>query len=232
MSNATVTYRFEELVGAVNAVLPHASKDDVTPVITGIRFDAEGALAATDRYTVGAYKPEHVLVDADDAATFDGFTLDRAGCVWLSKLRVAMLSGGKFLAPYYVIRLQVEDGLVTASVHPGGFDSADGGKFTTPLSPAEQTASFSTISGNYPPVVRLFPDAEKLASREAMNMPVSLKTEFLVRIDKATKALGERGNGVARFQFMSTDNPNKPGPAYVTVGDRFRALIQPNLMLR
>jgi len=231
MSNATVTYRFEELVNAVNAVLPHASKDDVTPVITGIRFDAEGALAATDRYTVGAYKPEHVLVEADDAATFDGFTLDRAGCVWLSKLRVAMLSD-KYLASFSVIRARVEDGTVTLSVHGTGFDPNGTHTFGEPSTVPEMTASFSTISGNYPPVVRLFPDAEKLASREAMNVPVSLNTAFLIRIDKAVKAVGERGNGVARFQFMSTDNPNKPGPVFVTVGDRFRALIQPNLLLR
>ena len=97
MSNATVTYRFEELVNAVNAVLPHVSKDDVVPVITGIRFDADGALTATDRYTVGSYKPERVLVEAEDAEKFEGFTLDRAGCVWLSKIRVAMLSGGKYM---------------------------------------------------------------------------------------------------------------------------------------
>jgi len=63
-------------------------------------------------------------------------------------------------------------------------------------------------------------------------VPVSLKTAFLIRIDKAVKAVGERGDGVARFQFMSTDNPNKPGPVFVTVGERFRALIQPNLLLR
>ena len=232
MSNATVTYRFEELVNAVNAVLPHASKDEVTPVITGIRFDAEGALAATDRYTVGAYKPEHVLVEADDAATFDGFTLDRAGCVWLSKLRVAMLSGGKGMVPFYVIRARVEDGAVTLSVHSTGFDPNGTHTFGEPSTVPEMTASFSAISGNYPPVVRLFPDAEKLASREAMNVPVSLRTAFLIRIDKAVKAVGERGNGVARFQFMSTDNPSKPGPVFVTVGERFRALIQPNLLLR
>ena len=231
MSNATVTYRFEELVNAVNAVLPHASKDEVTPVITGIRFDAEGALAATDRYTVGAYKPEHVLVEADDAATFDGFTLDRAGCVWLSKLRVAMLSD-KYLASFSVIRARVEDGTVTLSVHGTGFDPNGTHTFGEPSTVPEMTASFSTISGNYPPVVRLFPDAEKLASREAMNVPVSLKTAFLIRIDKAVKAVGERDNGVARFQFMSTDNPNKPGPVFVTVGESFRALIQPNLLLR
>ena len=231
MSNATVTYRFEELVNAVNAVLPHASKDDVTPVITGIRFDAEGALAATDRYTVGAYKPEHVLVEADDAATFDGFTLDRAGCVWLSKMRVAMLSD-KHLASFSVIRARVEDGAVTLSVHGTGFDPNGTHTFGEPSTVPEQTASFSTISGNYPPVVRLFPDAEKIASREAMNVPVSLKTAFLIRIDKAVKAVGERDNGVARFQFMFTDNPNKPGPVFVTVGERFRALIQPNLLLR
>ena len=231
MSNATVTYRFEELVNAVNAVLPHASKDDMTPVITGIRFDADGALAATDRYTVGAYKPEHVLVDADDAATFDGFTLDRAGCVWLSKLRVAMLSD-KYLASLSVIRARVEDGTVTLSVHSAGFDPNGTHTFGEPSTVPEMTASFSTISGNYPPVVRLFPDAEKIASREAMNMPVSLNTAFLIRIDKAVKAVGDKYSGVARFQFMSTDNPNKPGPVFVTVGDRFRALVQPNLLLR
>ena len=231
MSNATVTYRFEELVNAVNAVLPHVSKDDVTPMITGIRFDAEGALAATDRYTVGSYKPEHVLVEADDAATFDGFTLDRAGCVWLSKLRVAMLSD-KYFASFSVVRARVEDGTVTLSVHGIGFDPNGTHTFGEPSTVPEMTASFSTISGNYPPVVRLFPDAEKLASREATNVPVSLNTAFLIRIDKAVKAVGERGNGVARFQFMSTDNPNKPGPVFVTVGDRFRALIQPNLLLR
>jgi len=232
VSVVTVSYKFDEIVGAVNAVMPHASKDDVTPVMTGIRFTADGSIVATDRYTVGAYTFNRCDVTADPDSGFDGFTLGKAGVLWLSKLKPATLALGKYSTQFYTVQFTVEALMVKVDIVQNGFggDSQEGDFVDSGV--VEASSTFPLVGGNYPPVMRLMPDDARLAAEEGIgSTPISLKTEFLMRIDKATKALSERGNGTAKFRFLSTENPAKPGPVFVTVGDNFKALIQPNLLL-
>jgi hypothetical protein len=199
----------------------------VTPVICGIRFTADGSIVATDRYTVGAYTFNRCNVVAEPEDGFDGFTLGKAGVLWLSKLKPATLALGKYSTQFYTVRFTVDGLMVKVDVVQNGFggdspegDFVDGGV-------VEASSTFPLVGGNYPAVMRLMPDDARLAAELGIgSTPISL-----VRIDKATKVLSERGNGTARFRFLSTENPAKPGPVFVTVGDNFKALIQPNLML-
>ena len=232
MSVVTVSYKFDEIVGAVNAVLPHASKDDVTPVIMGIRFTADGHIVATDQYTAGAYTFNRCDVVAEPESGFDGFTLGRAGVLWLSKLKPITLALGKYSSQFYTVRFTVENLVVKVDVVQNGFggDSQEGDFIDGGI--VEASSTFPLVGGNYPAVMRLMPDDARLAAEEGIgSIAISLKTEFLVRIDKAVKVLTDR-NGTAKFRFLSTENPAKPGPVFVTVGDNFKALIQPNLLLR
>jgi hypothetical protein len=224
---------FTEAVAAFNAVMVHASKDDFTPVIRGVYVTAEGSLVATDRYTVGRYKPEYDSHDfmrprfeGDD---FGGAILPLDAVKWVAKMRATQLSGGKFAAGHHAVRFVFDSS--TQSVLVALVQNVDWERFDEHEDASDavvQQARFSLVGGNFPPVDRLFPNE---STQYALSGPISLKMEFVSRIATATKWLGDRSD-VARFQFTKTDNPNKPGPVYVQVGERFDALIQPNLLLR
>jgi len=223
-----VSYKFDELISAIQAVMPHcAGKNEVSDIVTGIHIAADGTLLATDRYTVGRYKPESfeaydadpnasvewTNVNADASLTFEGFTLSPAAVLWLSKL--------KPVEKYGQYRAHLQDDVDGPNVRILMVDS-DGN--------AVQQGVFPLLIGNYPPVARLFPESlDAFTGVPTLN----LKLAFLIRIDKAVKVLNPReNNGCARFHFQANADTHKPGPVYVTVGDRFDALVQPNLLLR
>lgn len=205
-----ITYKFDELISAIQAVMPHcAGKNEVTEIVTGIHIAADGTLLATDRYTVGRYKPESF----DREGEFEGFTLSPAAVLWLSKL--------KPVEKYGQYGIWLSDDVDGPNVRILMVDS-DGN--------AVQQGVFPLLAGNYPPVARLFPESmDAFTGVPTLN----LKTAFLLRIDKAVKVLNPREtNGCARFHFQADNTSGKPGPVYVQVGDRFDALVQPNLLLR
>lgn len=214
----TITMPFTEAVNAFNALLPHAPKDDVNPVINGAHWAADNTLLATDRYTVGRYRPEHAEYSGDE---FQGATLPYDAVKWVAAMRPAKLSMGAREAIRYVVRFTFDSDRQHVRVDVGWSDV---------FQVAEMSARFELVPGNYPPVARLFPDE---STQFGVNGPLNLKAEFLARIGTAVKWLDDRTlNGCARFQFILTDNERKPGPVYVQVGDRFDALVQPNLLLR
>jgi len=212
-----VSYKFDELVPAIQAVMPHcAGKNDVSEIATGIHIAADGTLLATDRFTVGRYKPAEFDVDGpagEPLPEFEGFTLSPAAVLWLSKLKPVERHGQ--------YRVHFQDDVDGPNVRILMVDS-DGN--------AVQQGVFPLLIGNYPPVARLFPESlDAFTGVPTLN----LKLAFLIRIDKAVKALNPReNNGCARFHFRANADTHKPGPVYVTVGDRFDALVQPNLLLR
>lgn len=228
----SIDFPFTEAVNAFNAVMPHASKDDLTRIITGVHIDAEGSLVATDRYSVGRYKPAYDSHDflrprmqGDD---FAGATLPIEAVKWIAGLRATKLAAGKYAVSSYGVRLVVDSDAKTVKVAlVQGVDWEHYDDHEDDDSNVEQSARFDLLAGNYPPVARLFPNEQT----EFGTDQISLKMEFLVRIATATKWLGDRSD-VARFKFTKTANPAKPGPVWVQVGDKFDSLIQPNLLLR
>lgn len=214
----TITVPFTEAVNAFNALLPHAPKSDVNPVINGVHWAADGTLLATDRYTVGRYKPEFVQYAGDE---FQGATLPYDAVKWVAAMRPAKLSLGAREARNYWLRFTFD-----SSGQDVRIDLGWGESFQT----SEASVRFALVPGNYPPVARLFPDE---STQFGVNGPLNLKADFLARIGTAVKWLDDRTlNGCARFQFMKAPYDGKPGPVYVQVGDRFDALVQPNLLLR
>jgi len=221
----TLTLPFDEAVGAFNALAPHLGRDSATPVIGGVHVTADGYLVATDRYTVGRYKSDHGVLAGDE---FAGATIPADAVKWVAAMRPLKLAMGKHEARNYRVRLTFDSSAQSVQIELGWGDD-----FAT----AEQSARFNTLDHTdhrgYPNVMRLFPDG---ATEFALTADaVSLKADFLARVGVAVKWLG--GNsGTARFQFMQTSNPAKPGPVYVTVNDgtlgRFEMLIQPNMLVR
>lgn len=247
---------FSEAIAQVSLA---ASKDDVTPVITGVQFEVgENALTltATDRYRVATRRIDWEGSDAELSALVPARVVTEVGKTF---------SGSK----------QVEIAIVQDGERELIAFTADGRTVTSLL-----------IKGNYPPVGRLFPENPEnyavmntaelveavgrvslVLEREAAlrfsfvegqvtleaagtesaqavevidahlvgdDMVVSLKPQFLL------DGLRSTHSEYARIAFTRTDNPGKPGPVLITrqpskedIDEKsYRYLLQPNLLLR
>jgi DNA polymerase-3 subunit beta len=245
---------------AIAQVVVAASRDDVTPVITGVQLEAGEhslGLVATDRYRVAIRAIEwHTEQTGESTALVPARTLQEVGRTF----------GGS--------------GDVTISITRGGDRELIG------FSADRRTVTSLLIKGNFPPVKRLFPETtehfavigtaelveatrrvqlvlereaalrysfsaegltlEAAGSEQAQaseqldavlngdDIVVSLKPQFLL------DGLSGVHTDFVRISFTKTENPNKPGPVLVT-GQRskdeagsedYRYLLQPNLLLR
>lgn len=250
--------KFAEAISQVSAA---ASKDDVTPVITGVHLEVNETsltLTATDRYRVATRS-----IDWEGNGSVDSvFALVPAKIV----TEVGKTFGS--------------DGVVKIAI------IKDAERELIAFSGGTKTVTSLLIKGNYPPVGRLFPsDVNNFAvvntaelveavgrvglvlEREAAlrfsfvegnvtleaagtesaravetvdvhlqgdEMIVSLKPQFLL------DGLRSTHSEFARIAFTRTDNPAKPGPVLITSqrskddsdDSSFRYLLQPNLLLR
>jgi len=251
----------EAFAHAIAQVSVAASRDDVTPVITGVQFEISNnnlSLTATDRYRVALRGIDWENTDGDQDLTA------------LVPAKIVTEVGKTFAQA-----AQVSIAIVKNNDRELIAFSGD-----------EKTVTSLLIKGNYPPVRRLFPDetnnyavvntadlieatnrvglvlekdaalkfsfTEGKLSLEAAgsetaqasetidahlvgeDMIVSLKPQFLLDGLRATHS------EFTRIAFTKTDNPNKPGPVLITSqnskdapsDDSFRYLLQPNLLLR
>lgn len=251
----------EAFAEAVAQVSLAASKDDVTPVITGVQFEVSEdsmTLTATDRYRVATRRLDWEQQDASGELTA------------LVPSKVVIEVGKTFAGSGTVQVSVVKDGERELIAFTGG----------------NKTVTSLLIKGNYPPVGRLFPDSIDnyavvstsdlveavgrvglVLEREAAlrftfvegqvtleaagtetaqavetvdahlvgdDMVVSLKPQFLLDGLRSTHA------EFARIGFTRTENASKPGPVLITsqrskddAGEEsFRYLLQPNLLLR
>ena len=246
--------------GSIAQVVVAASRDDVTPVITGVQLEASGAaisLTATDRYRVAVRELPWNAGDGDGTtALVPARTLQEVGRTFASS------------------------GDVTIGITRGG------DRELIAFSADRRTVTSLLIKGNFPPVKRLFPDTSEhfavigaaelveatrrvqlVLEREAAlrysftsegltleaagseqaqaseqldavltgdDVVVSLKPQFLL------DGLSGVHSEFVRISFTKTENPNKPGPVLITGqksreesgNEEFRYLLQPNLLLR
>lgn len=251
----------EDFAEAVAQVSLAASKDDVTPVITGVQFEvSENALTltATDRYRVATRRIDWEQMD---------------GGAELSALVPAkvVIEAGKTFAGNGTVQVAI---------------IKDGERELIAFSGGNKTVTSLLIKGNYPPVGRLFPEnidnyavmntndlvgavgrvglvlereaalrfsfSEGQVTLEAAGsetaqavetvdahlvgdeMIVSLKPQFLL------DGLRSTHSEYTRIGFTRTENASKPGPVLITSQrskddvdqQSFRYLLQPNLLLR
>jgi len=249
---------FTDAVGQVSVA---ASRDDVTPVITGVQLeiaDSRLSLVATDRYRVAVRE-----IDWESSAVADGVTA---------------LVPARTLAE--IGKIFAHAATVTVTIVSGG------DRELIAFSSDQKTVTSLLIKGNFPPVKRLFPETvdnyavmntadliestrrvqlvlerdaalrysfsddglalEAIGSENAQasetidahvtggDTTVSLKPQFLI------DGLSAVHSEFVRISFTKTDNPNKPGPVLITSQsskdkpgtDNYRYLLQPNLLLR
>jgi DNA polymerase III subunit beta len=252
----------EAFASAVAQVAVAASRDDVTPVITGVQLEVSTtslSLVATDRYRVAVREIEWSAADSitdSITALVPARTLTEIGKTFghSGTISIAITSTDE----RELIAFQADKRTVTSLL----------------------------IKGNFPPVKRLFPEAvdnyavmntaelieatrrvslvlereaalrfsfslegltlEAIGSEQAQasetidafltggDTIVSLKPQFLL------DGLGAVHSEFVRISFTKTDNPNKPGPVLITSqsskdqagADNYKYLLQPNLLLR
>jgi DNA polymerase-3 subunit beta len=252
----------EEFATAVAQVGVAASRDDVTPVITGVQLEVGDntlGLVATDRYRVAVREID-----------WDGGTGSGEPVTALVPART-LQEIGKTLG---------HSGTIAVSIT--NRDDRELIAFTAD----KKTVTSLLIKGNFPPVRRLFPETvdnyavintaelieatrrvslvlereaalrfsfsidgltlEAIGSEQAQasesidalltgqDTVVSLKPQFLL------DGLGAVHSEFVRISFTKTENPNKPGPVLITSqsskdqagADNYKYLLQPNLLLR
>ena len=214
------------------AVIPTASKDDITPVICGVFIDGR-AFTTTDRYAVAEWAHGDGFAGVDMADTVSGSAgiivpLDAAK--WLAKQTLRALLGA-VPARLFDSSESVEVAVIWPEAEEGKSREdaqlvvrhEDGGKEITSL-------RFFPIFGNFPAVGRLFPadDAEGHPTGE-----ISLKPAFLKRASDAAAKVANREEGV-RMKFTGSEHSTKLGPVLFSVvsAPAFRYLLQPNLLPR
>ncbi|WGD37345.1 DNA polymerase III subunit beta [Lysinibacter sp. HNR] len=251
----------DDFAAAISQVSLAASKDDVTPVITGVQFEINEnnlSLIATDRYRVAVRE-----IDWENSIDAEQLTA-------LVPARIVAEVGKTFAQSK------------TVSVAIVSRDERE----LISFSADRKTVTSLLIKGNFPPVRRLFPEtvdnyavvntndlieatnrvglvlereaalrfsfvegkvtleaagSEAAQASETIDVhlvgddtTVSLKPQFL--LDGLRSAHSE----YARISFTKTDNPNKPGPVLITSQtskdeaglDSYKYLLQPNLLLR
>lgn len=218
-----ITLPLLEAIEACAAVLPHVSKDRITPVITTASITGN-TITATDRYTVGQFK---LSVDIGDSEVL----LPLEAVTWIARFVTKQLldydSGLIWQDP------DNERGAKVIIEAPERHDIPnDRSEERTTLTiqvtgtrGVEQQRTFYNTAGNFPPVGRLI--ADHAAAEQAV--PTQLKPEFIEKFTGYAKKWHR--NSPIRVTFGKTDNPAKPGPALITVG-KFAGLLQPNLLLR
>lgn len=252
----------EEFAAAVSQVAPAASRDDVTPVITGVLLDISASsvvMMATDRYRVASrelgWKASGVSEEGLQALV-PSRTLAEIGKTFSSvgELTITLNTGGE----RELVAFGSSDRTVTTLLIKGSFPPV------TKLFPAETpdyavvntadlieaTRRVALVLEREAPLRYSFSAdgvaLEALGSEQAQasetidghlvgkECVVSLKPQFLI------DGLSATHSEFVRVAFTQTDNPNKPGPVLITAqksqdgGDSevYRYLLQPNLLMR
>lgn len=261
VSEATGTVQAADFAEAIAQVSLAASKEDVTPVITGVQCEISGGtltLTATDRYRVATRGIEWKSADGNDNQSA------------LVPAKIIAEVGKTFALDETVEITIIKEADRELVAFKGG----------------SKTVTSVLIKGNYPPVQRLFPESidnyavvstndiveavgrvglvlereaalrfsfsegsvqlegagsESARANETADahlvgeeMVVSLKPQFLLDGLRSTHA------EYARIGFTRTDNPAKPGPVLISGQSSrdhedqttFKYLLQPNLLLR
>jgi len=262
ISGQTGVLQAEDFSNAISQVAVAASRDDVTPVITGVQLEVSGdniSLVATDRYRVAVREiPWKAAQVGTESATA------------LVPARTLAEIGKTF----------GHSGTIAVTI-----TNSDDRELIA-FQADRKTVTSLLIKGNFPPVKRLFPESvdnfavmntaelieavrrvslvlereaalrftftiegltlEAIGSEQAQasesidafltgtDTIVSLKPQFLL------DGLSSVHSEFVRISFTKTDNPNKPGPVLITSqsskdqpgADNYRYLLQPNLLLR
>ncbi|WP_417556122.1 hypothetical protein [Microbacterium sp.] len=202
---------------ALKFVLAAASKDDVTPVLTGVKWTTEGSvltLTASDRYRVCVAK-----IDVGDDADLDVLMTGTQAKWILAQKHMPMRDNpDQFVEVSAPTLVPSSEGdrkpvpVVTARVVAATFEGAD-----------EFSMTAVSIAGNFPPVDRLFVEHGKAERADVVGLSPAL-LDFLKMMP------GNRGEPIKMYA-PELGAHGKAGPVqFESLDGSLRALLQPNLL--
>jgi DNA polymerase-3 subunit beta len=251
----------EAFANAVHQVAVAASKDDVTPVLTGVQIEAGEksiSFVATDRYRVA-------LRDA-------AWTSNPAGVGAVALVPARTLQE--------VAKTFGNQGEISISI------TKSDDREMIAFKANNRSVTSLLLKGNFPPVKSLFPDnienyaviatQDLIDSTRRVSLVLERESPLRYSFDDGAVALEATGNETAqasenisaelegkeivvslkpqflidglagvhsefvKIAFTNNDNPNKPGPVLIsshgakekTDSDSYRYLLQPNLLVR
>lgn len=213
ITDVVITVPLADAIEAFTAVLPHASKDDVTPVLTCVQLsvqdDGKIAFVATDRYTVGRFRTE------GEGEPETKILLPREAAEWVAKITVKSLRYAAD-APYRVTVTEHDKDEITVAIS------------SPTTSRIERSQSFKHPGTlNFPPVDRLFPAGDFL-----IGPATALAPAHLVKLT----TYAAKYHRTQPIKFFGTLNPESTeyrgemlAPLLARIG-KLDALIQPNLL--
>ena len=251
----------DDFATAIAQVAFAASRDDVTPVLTGVQLEVAGtqlSLVATDRYRVAL---REIPWDGGGVASDEDSTAALVPARTLTEVGKTFAHSGDIQVAF----------------------SGSGDREIIAFTAGNKTVTSLLIKGNFPPVRRLFPeqtdhyavvgtaDLAEAVRRVSLVLDRSAPLRFTFTSDgvsmdasgteqaRATEsvdatltgeevtlglnpqylleALGAVRSEFARITFTSSDNANKLSPVLITpqtsgTPETFKYLLQPNLLLR
>jgi DNA polymerase-3 subunit beta len=251
----------EAFANAVGQIAVAASKDDVTPVLTGVQIEASEktlSFVATDRYRVAlceaawngskdadgsiALVPARTLQEV--AKTFGNQgdiqisiakTDDREMIAFKANNRsvTSLLLKGNFPPVKSLFPAEIENYAVVATQ-----DLIDSTRRVSLVLEREAPLRFSFDEGKVSMEATGNETAQASenisAELEGKEIVVSLKPQFLI------DGLAGVHSEFVKIAFTNNENPNKPGPVLIsshgskekTAADSYRYLLQPNLLVR
>lgn len=250
----------DDFATAISQVGFAASRDDVTPVLTGVQLEVTGnelSLVATDRYRVAVRDVQWDGQAESSSALVPARTLQEVGKTFSHSENISVAFSG------------------------------EGDREIIAFTAGNKTVTSLLIKGTFPPVRRLFPeqtghyavvntaDLTEAVRRVALVLDRSAPLRFTFANDSVTmdasgseqaqasesvdatltggedvtvglnpqfllEALSAVRSEFVRVTFTSSDNANKLSPVLITAqtsaegagGDTFKYLLQPNLLLR
>lgn len=246
---------------AVQQVAVAASKDDVTPVLTGVQIEAgEKTLSfvATDRYRVALREAAWVANagSAGQVALVPAKTLQEVAKTFGNQGEIAISIAKS--DDREMIAFKANNRSVTSLLLKGNFppvkslfpSDIDNYAVITTQDLIESTRRVALVLERESPLRYSFNDGDvKLeatgnetaqasesisAELSGKEITVSLKPQFLI------DGLSGLHSDFVKIAFTNNDNPNKPGPVLIsshgskekTESDSYRYLLQPNLLVR
>lgn len=220
-----LAFPLADAITAANAVLPHASKNDLTPILESAKITAE-YWVASDRYSIGKYDIDAIETDtnADSSTATSGhpeeILIPREAVEWVAKIVASKLRhASKSIPTDNPYSLEISE---TESEH-GQREILVSILFRGNV---ERSQAFDAVSGNYPNVERILNDwkpAENLNMFHISPDHLEKITGYVKRHFKGehiTLEIGSAGTG-----------SDKPGPVRIKHG-KLTALVQPVYLTR
>jgi DNA polymerase-3 subunit beta len=251
----------EAFQNAVHQVAVAASKDDVTPVLTGVQIEAGEksiSFVATDRYRVAlreaAWQSNPAGVGA--VALVPARTLQEVAKTFGNQGEIAISITKS--EDREMIAFKANNRSVTSLLLKGNFppvkslfpDNIDNYAVVATQDLIDSTRRVSLVLERESPLRYSFDEgavaleatgnetaqaSENISAElEGKEIVVSLKPQFLI------DGLAGVHSEFVKIAFTNNDNPNKPGPVLIsshgakekTDSDSYRYLLQPNLLVR